>query len=89
MAGNTIATSHPYVIKTSGVQGGQPCIKDTRVSVAAVWNLYDIHGLSPREIVSQFPQLSLSAVLDALSYAAEHQQEITEILKSEESSHPG
>jgi uncharacterized protein (DUF433 family) len=86
MRTKTLTTNHPYVLKTQGVQGGQPCIKGTRIPVAALWNYYDCHGLSPREIVAQFPHLTLAAVLDALSYAAENQVEMNSILQSEKDS---
>ena len=83
MGNKKLLTHHPYIIKKQGIQGAQPCVKGTRITVAALWNYYDVHGLSPREISAQFPQLTLAVIFDALSYASENMTEIENILKSE------
>jgi uncharacterized protein (DUF433 family) len=49
------------------VCGGRPCITGTRVRVqdTFVWN--ELEGISPDEIVSRFPQLTLADVHAALA----------------------
>jgi uncharacterized protein (DUF433 family) len=79
----TAVVAHPYVAKSPDVQGGQACVKGTRMTVASLWARYDLHGQSPREIAAQFPHLSLARILDALSYAAEHEEEMRRDLEAD------
>lgn len=49
---------------------GEPCIKGTRIPVAIiVGSLAD--GMTPAEIQSAYPQLSVNVIRAALSHAAE------------------
>jgi uncharacterized protein (DUF433 family) len=61
---------------TPGVCGGKARIAGHRIRVqdVAVWHEYQ--GLSPDEIVAQFPQISLADVYAALSYYHDHREEI-------------
>jgi len=48
---------------------GKPCIKGTRIMVAVILdNLAD--GMTPEEIVAQYPPLTLDDVRAAMGYAA-------------------
>jgi uncharacterized protein (DUF433 family) len=48
---------------------GKPCIKGTRIMVSVILdNLAE--GLTPEEIVAQYPPLTLENVRAAISYAA-------------------
>ena len=58
-----------------GKRGGKPCIRGLRISV------YDIlswlaAGMSFKEIISDFPELTNSDILAALEYAAEREQKL-------------
>ena len=61
---------------TPGVCGGKPCIAGHRIRVQdiAIWHEYQ--GLSPDEIIAQFPQITLADVYAALSYYHDHREEI-------------
>jgi uncharacterized protein (DUF433 family) len=48
---------------------GKPCIKGTRIMVSVILdNLAE--GLTPQEIVAEYPPLNLTNVLAAIAYAA-------------------
>jgi uncharacterized protein (DUF433 family) len=48
---------------------GKPCIKGTRIMVSVILdNLAE--GLTPQEIVAEYPPLTLANVLAAIAYAA-------------------
>jgi uncharacterized protein (DUF433 family) len=48
---------------------GKPCIKGTRIMVSVILdNLAE--GLTPEEIVAEYPPLNLTNVLAAIAYAA-------------------
>jgi len=54
------------------VRFGKPCVKGTRISV------YDIlgwlaDGMSPEQIVSDFPELSDSSIRACLAFAADRE----------------
>jgi uncharacterized protein (DUF433 family) len=72
---NAIArTEHPHVIKGGGL-GGQPRIDDQRISVLQLYDLYRT-GMGVEEIRLSYPTLSVAEVLDALSYAFDHLDEM-------------
>lgn len=56
--------------------GGQPRIAGTRIRVWDIHIFRELHGMSPDEIVEDFPQLTLADVYSALSYYWDHRDEI-------------
>lgn len=68
-------TEHLYIVRMPGVCGGEPVIKETRFPVRSIVGYIGM-GMTPEEIVKDFPQLNLSQVHDALSYYYDHQEEI-------------
>lgn len=72
-------TEHPHIVRTPGICGGRPRVKNSRVSVRAIAELYRA-GESAEEIAATFPHLESAAVYDAVSYFLDHRSEIrTEI----------
>jgi len=71
----TIATEHCYIVRDQDILSGEPIIKNTRTPVRAIVELWRL-GLSPEEIPTHLPHLSLAQVFDALSYFSDHQDEI-------------
>ena len=58
------------IVTDPRICGGKPCIKGTRIPVTVILdNLAD--GLSPEEIVKEYPPLTLEDVRAAIKYAAE------------------
>jgi len=51
------------------ILGGRACIRGMRIPVALVVNLV-AHGMTPEEIVAEYPDLVLEDVQQALQYAA-------------------
>jgi uncharacterized protein (DUF433 family) len=68
-------TEHPHVIKSQGVLGGQPRIDNQRISVLMLLDYYE-SGASIDEILEGYPTLSISTLLDALSYGYDHPDEM-------------
>lgn len=78
----TVATETFYITNDEAILGGEPIIKNTRTSVRAIVELYRL-GISPEEIPTHLPHLSLAQVFSALSYYSDHTEEINEyILKN-------
>jgi uncharacterized protein (DUF433 family) len=64
------------IVSTAGVCGGRPRIDGHRVSVEDVAIWHQRQGMSPDEIVSAFPSLTLSEVHAALAYYYENRERI-------------
>lgn len=69
---------------TPGVCGGKPRIAGTRIRVLDIVVFYEHHGLSPDQIVSGYPHISLADVHAALAYYHDHRDEINRQMRSEE-----
>lgn len=70
------STFKSHIEMTSGVCGGKPCIAGHRIRVQDVVVWHEAWGMSPDEIVSQFPQVTLADVYAALAYYHDHREDI-------------
>ena len=70
-----VATEHPYIVRDNEILGGEPVVKGTRTPVRAIVEWWKF-GASPEEIMENLPHLTLSQIFDALSYYADHRDEI-------------
>ena len=64
-----------HIEQTPGIRSGKPRIRGTRVTVADVV-LWTERGMSPYEIVADFPQLGLGDVYAAMAYYHDNQETI-------------
>jgi len=62
------------------IRFGKPCIIQTRIAVQDILE-WLAAGMSTEEILADFPELTQSDILAALSFAA-HREEATQILAS-------
>jgi uncharacterized protein (DUF433 family) len=79
-------TSHKlHIERRDGVCGGKPCIVGTRIRVQDIYVWHELQGLSPEQIVSDFPQLTLADVHSALAYYFDHREDIERDMRDAES----
>ena len=78
------ATIMSHIEITPGVCGGKPRIAGHRIRVEDVVVWHERLGMSPDEIVSQYPSISLADVYAALSYYHDHFDEIRKQMKNDE-----
>ena len=71
------------ITKNSDVCGGRACIAGHRVRVLDVVVWHEHQGMSPDEIVTQIPSLTLGDVHAALAYYFDHMEEIREEMRAE------
>src|SRR5436309_13898755 len=64
------------IISTPGTCGGRPRIDGHRITVEDVAIWHERMGMSPDEVVSAYPSLTLSDVHAALAYYYEHRDRI-------------
>lgn len=70
-----LTTDRSHIVRIQGVCGGRPIIDGTRISVKTVVGWARL-GMSPHEIIEQYPLLSVAQVADALAYYQDHPEEI-------------
>ena len=73
------ATEHPHIVHDNEILGGEPVVKGTRTPVRAIVEWWKF-GASPEEILENLPHLTLSQIFDALSYYADHRDEIEQYI---------
>ncbi len=73
-------TEHPYIVRVSGIAGGEPIIKGTRVPVCTIALHYKA-GETFEEILEAYPHVPPAAVFDAISYYLDHQEEIEALIE--------
>lgn len=82
---NERAGSGNRIVTTPGVRGGKPRIAGHRITVSDVAIWHERMGMSPDEIVAEYPTITLSDVHAALAYYLDHRDEVDrEILEGEE-----
>jgi len=61
-----------------GKRGGKPCIRGLRVTVYDVLE-YLASGMTPQEIIDDFPELELDDIHACLAFAADRERHIGEL----------
>ena len=73
------ATEHPHIVKISGLGGGEPLIRGTRISVHLIAEYYK-SGMTVEDVLRDYPHLNAAAIYDAISYYIDHQEEIEALI---------
>ena len=76
---------HPYIVSLETHCGGSPVIVGTKFPVRSVVFYVLKQGMTPEEVVKEFPHLTLPQIYDALSYYYENKKEIDNELSVKES----
>lgn len=71
------------IIRTPEIRGGRPRIAGTGMTVQRIVGWYKL-GLSPEEIATQIPHLTLAQVYAALAYYHANSEEIETALMEED-----
>ena len=82
---NTVQTEHPHIVRRDGVCGGEPLIDGLRVTVRHVATLHQ-RGDAISDIAEALG-LTEAQVFHALSYFADHREEIQALIAQEEQAH--
>lgn len=65
-----------HIESRPGVCEGKACVAGTRIRVWDIHVWHDLQGLSPAEIIADFPRLSVADVYAALAYYHDYREEI-------------
>ncbi len=77
-------TSYERIVKTPGTCGGRARIAGHRVRVQDIVIWHEYQGMTPDQIVSEIPTITLSDVHSALAYYFDHVQEIQDEMRADE-----
>jgi uncharacterized protein (DUF433 family) len=72
------------ITRTPGVCGGKACIAGHRVRVLDIVVWTEHQGMTPDEIVSHVPTISLADVHAALAYYYDHIEEIQQEMRAQQ-----
>jgi uncharacterized protein (DUF433 family) len=81
----TVQTEHPHIVRLTGVCGGEPVIDGLRVAVRHVATLHQRGEFIPD--IADALGLTEAQVFHALSYFADHKDEIQALIDEEEKAH--
>jgi uncharacterized protein (DUF433 family) len=76
--------SQEHIVSTPDTCGGKPRIVGHRIRVQDVVLWHETMGMSPEEVVSEYPGLTLADVHAALAYYHDHKAEVGADLRQEE-----
>lgn len=62
----------------SGKRGGKPCVRGLRITVYDVLE-YLAGGMTPAEIVADFPDLALEDIRACLAFAADRERKLVKV----------
>src|SRR5713226_4964804 len=72
------------IVRTPGVCSGQPRIAGTRIKVKHVYVWVEQMGMTPAQVVAEYPHLTRAQVHAALAYYWSHRDEIHQDIENEE-----
>lgn len=76
MAAVLSKVKHPHVTRRRGLAGNAPVVAGTKFPVRSVVKYVLEQGVTPEELVREFPQLTLPKIYDAISYYYDHQEAV-------------
>jgi uncharacterized protein (DUF433 family) len=79
----TLPVIREHIVSTADTCGGKPRIAGSRIQVKHIVVMHERQGMTPEEIVSEYPHLTLAGVYAALAYYHDHREEINADIKAE------
>ena len=80
MVAQQLGGAVPGIQSTSGVCGGDPCIRETRIPVWLLQQYREL-GSSEEEILRSYPSLSAQDLVNAWAYVRTHRDEIDQQIR--------
>jgi uncharacterized protein (DUF433 family) len=81
---DTVFSPADYIVKTPGTCGGQPRTAGTRIKVKHIYTWVECMGMTPAQVVAEYPHLTRAQVHAALAYYWSHCDEIRRDIENEE-----
>ena len=72
----TLPVIREHIVSTPDTCGGKPRIAGSRIQVKHVVVMHERQGMSPEQIVSEYPHLTLAGIYAALAYYHDHREQV-------------
>ena len=79
-----VSVSTEHIVITPGTCGGKPRIAGHRITVQHIMTWHERMGMSPSEIVADYPGITLADVYAALAYYHDHAAEVLDRIRDDE-----
>ncbi len=73
-----------HIVSTPDTCGGKPRIAGSRIQVKHVVVMYERQGMTPEQIVSEYPHLTLAGIDAAIAYYHDHREEVNADIQAEQ-----
>ena len=73
-----------HIVSTPDTCGGKPRIAGSRIQVKHVVVMHERQGMTPEQIVSEYPHLTLAGIYAALAYYHDHREEVNADIRAEQ-----
>jgi uncharacterized protein (DUF433 family) len=73
---STLAVIREHIVRTPDTCGGKPRIAGTRIQVKDVALMHERMGMTPAQIVADYPHLTLADIHAALAYYHDHRDQV-------------
>lgn len=79
----TLSVIREHIVSTPDTCGGKPRIAGSRIQVKHVVVMHERQGMTPEQIVSEYPHLTLAGIYAALAYYHDHREEVNADIRAE------
>jgi uncharacterized protein (DUF433 family) len=80
----TLSVIREHIVSTPDTCGGKPRIAGSRIQVKHVVVMHERQGMTPEQIVSEYPHLTLAGIYAALAYYHDHREEVNTDIRAEQ-----
>jgi uncharacterized protein (DUF433 family) len=80
----TLFVIREHVVSTPETCGGKPRIAGTRIQVKHIVVMHERQGMTPSQIVSEYPHLTLAGIYAALAYYHDHREDVNADIRAEQ-----
>jgi len=79
----SLSVIREHIVSTPDTCGGRRRIAGSRIQVKHIVVMHERQGMSPEEIVSEYPHLTLAGIYAALAYYHDHREDINADIRAE------
>jgi uncharacterized protein (DUF433 family) len=72
-----------HIVSTPETCGGKPRVSGTRIQVKHVVVMHERQGMTPEQIISEYPHLTFAGIYSALAYYHDHREEVNADIRAE------
>jgi len=80
----TVCVIREHIVSTPDTCGAKPRIAGSRIQVKHVVVMHERQGMTPEQIVSEYPHLTLAGIYAALAYYHDHREEVNADIQAEQ-----